>query len=970
MSTLRFRHPTRIAELPALLLAVVTDSARDIARDIAPAVLPPALALLALLGSPAPLTAQPAPAGPLQRVDLGPCCPEAPVRYQVSPAVVPLAGGGYAVVWAHRLHGIVEPFPGWKDFRGRILDATGTPVGAEFPVAAEGGEHPYFRLVAAALTGGGFVAVWTVYDDGDGPGVLARVFDRDGEPLGPPRGVPAATPGYQHSPRAVGLADGGFVVAWRREPLDGAPGHGAFVRRFDARGTPSGDDVAILPEASANPWDPGPDVAALTGGGFVATAFADTPEPNRDAVAFARIFDSDGHPRGDPFAVPGLRGVGLPWGGFAVSGREGAQRFDRQGQPRGEPVPLDHDPSAMASDPWGNLFLVGTRSSRERGADVTAQFLAARSTEAVTVPGPGPGATRHYEVTPDVAAGSDGSFVVVWTLETGLSARPEDDTGLGVLARRFVYKSAPGHLEPGFRRLVVEEDTAHPQIPVVRVGGSRGPLTVRYSLQGVEAEVQRDLGDAEGSLTFPDGDSTPRTVSVPLFEDARPERDERFLVLLDQVVEGEPRHDRVVVEIRDDDRSSPLVDGVEPPFQVGPGGLSPPRIVADRRGGFVVAWTRGDTSSSGERIDSLQARRIDRDGRILADVVRTPEADRYLRLRGLTASRAGFLMSWDDVYYDESADLERPFPTAQRFHLSGAEAGPPFPVRGHALAAFPFGNVAVASVQDDGDETGVFVDYHSTTGEVVGTFRANDATTGFQLHPDLAADAEGGLVVVWESFLPNRPGGDILLRRFDLTGTALSPEIRVTPPSTRQAAAPRVTVDSRGRSVVLWWGEGAEGTGFYARAFHASGRPAGEVFPVDVSGESGLRTVRSVALRDDGRFLVIGENRLHGDVLGRSFAFPGVSLGRALRLLPEVGAPVARVAVGPTGPFLVTWGEERGIHARALDTPPARPRRLRGGEEGASVSFPHDRYAVPGLPGRLPGSRRLGGLSRARPPRR
>lgn len=921
MSTLSFRHPVGIADVPALLLAV----------------LPLALAPLASLGSPAPLAAQPAPAGPLQRVDLGLCCPYAPVRYQVSPAVVPLAEGGYAVVWAHRLHGIVEPYPGWADFRGRILDATGAPVGPEFPVAEGGGEHPYFRLEAAALTGGGFVAVWTVYDDGDGPGVLARVFDESGQPAGPSQGVPAATPGYQHSPRVTGLADGGFVVTWRRQPLDGVPpGYGSLVRRFDARGTPLGDDVAILPEASANPWDPGPDVAALTGGGFVATAFVDNPEPNRDAQAFARIFDSDGRPHGDPFAVPGLRVVGLPWGGFAVSGRDGAQRFDPQGRPRGEPVPLDHDPPAMASDPWGNLFLVGTGNDREGGSGVTAQFLAARSTEAVTVPGLGAGRTRHYEVTPDVAAGSDGSFVVVWTFESGLSARPQHDTGLGVLAQRFVYESAPGQLEPGLRHLVVEEDSTTVEIPVVRVGGSRGPLTVRYSLQGLEAKVNRDLANVEGALTFPDGDSTPRAISVPLFEDVRPEREERFLVLLDQVVEGERRQDQVVVEIRDDDRASPLVGGIEPPFQVGADGLSPPQIVADRRGGFVVAWTRRDTASSGVGSDYLQARRIDRDGRVLADIVRTPDADRDLRLRGLAASRAGFVMSWDDVYLDESAYLERPFPMAQRFHLSGAEAGPPFAVRGHSVAAFPFGNVAVASVQDDGDEVGVFVDYHSTTGEVVGTFRANDAIRGFQLHPDLAADSEGGLVVVWESVLTNRPGGDILLRRFTNLGAPRSPEIRVTPPSTRQAAAPQVAVDSRGRAVVLWWGEGPEGTGFYLRAFHASGSPAGEAFPVDVSGESGLRTARAVALRDDGRFLVVGENGLHSDVLGRSFAFPGVSLGRALRLLPEIGAPAARVAVDPTGPFVVTWADQRGVHARVLDTPPAQPRRLRRGDEPGS----------------------------------
>jgi hypothetical protein len=86
----------------------------------------------------------------------------------------------------------------------------------------------------AALTGGGFVAVWTEENgDGNGTGIRARIYNNSGGAVGGAFTANPVTAGNQDDPRVVALDDGGFVVICDDENVNYLRG-----KRFDAIGQP------------------------------------------------------------------------------------------------------------------------------------------------------------------------------------------------------------------------------------------------------------------------------------------------------------------------------------------------------------------------------------------------------------------------------------------------------------------------------------------------------------------------------------------------------------------------------------------------------------------------------------------------------------------------------------------------------------------------------------------------------------
>ncbi|WP_293000033.1 Calx-beta domain-containing protein [Nevskia sp.] len=63
------------------------------------------------------------------------------------------------------------------------------------------------------------------------------------------------------------------------------------------------------------------------------------------------------------------------------------------------------------------------------------------------------------------------------------------------------------------------EDDGQAQVSVMRTGGSRGIATVDYATSGGTAVVGRDYISVTGTLTWLDGDSTPKLIAVPLVDD-------------------------------------------------------------------------------------------------------------------------------------------------------------------------------------------------------------------------------------------------------------------------------------------------------------------------------------------------------------------------------------------------------------------------------------------------------------------
>ena len=111
-----------------------------------------------------------------------------------------------------------------------IRDQLGNTVGLNArALASEGTE-----VDIAALEGGGFVAVYTLNND-----VLVRTFSNTGAAGVGPLAV-ASGSNSQNEPVVVGLADGGFVVAWD----DDTTGN-LFARKYEADGTTDGTTFTV-----------------------------------------------------------------------------------------------------------------------------------------------------------------------------------------------------------------------------------------------------------------------------------------------------------------------------------------------------------------------------------------------------------------------------------------------------------------------------------------------------------------------------------------------------------------------------------------------------------------------------------------------------------------------------------------------------------------------------------------------------
>ncbi len=82
----------------------------------------------------------------------------------------------------------------------------------------------------------------------------------------------------------------------------------------------------------------------------------------------------------------------------------------------------------------------------------------------------------------------------------------------------------------------------------------------------------------------------------------------------------------------------------------------------------------------------------------------------------------------------------------------------------------------------------------------------NTYTTGLQHHDDLAVDADGDFVVVWEDDLGNRDGAGsaIFGQRYDASGNRLGGEFQVNSYTTGGQRIPSVSVSPAGGFVVAW----------------------------------------------------------------------------------------------------------------------------------------------------------------------
>lgn len=101
----------------------------------------------------------------------------------------------------------------------------------------------------------------------------------------------------------------------------------------------------------------------------------------------------------------------------------------------------------------------------------------------------------------------------------------------------------------------VNEEAGNVSLTVNRTGGRVGVAFVDYAINAGTAQAGLDYGDVSGTITFADGDTTPKTITVPILDDAVAESNEAFEVILSNpsgvAHPGEPS--RTTVKIIDTD---------------------------------------------------------------------------------------------------------------------------------------------------------------------------------------------------------------------------------------------------------------------------------------------------------------------------------------------------------------------------------------------------------------------------------
>lgn len=288
--------------------------------------------------------------------------------YQYSPAVAPLADGGFLVLWSYEPR---RPDPNviaaWGDYSNfiyaRRYNAAGAPQGGEFAVSntpyASDVQYSLTDPVVTSLAGGNFLVSWsssasrkvtsggtTTYPTVEAGHVESRRFDASGVAqtgvflpftLTDLAATNAAGFGAPILPRVVPYGDGGFALVYLRGRQSVVSGvtteeRQQYIQRFTADGARIGSETALAApllapvtvSAGYTPVNFYVDSATTLANGDLLVTHRVRSCSTCDNKAYFSVYDSKGAVRiqDRPLALDGaniyVRGAALADGGFAI----------------------------------------------------------------------------------------------------------------------------------------------------------------------------------------------------------------------------------------------------------------------------------------------------------------------------------------------------------------------------------------------------------------------------------------------------------------------------------------------------------------------------------------------------------------------------------------------------------------------------------------------------------------------------
>ena len=242
----------------------------------------------------------------------------------------------------------------------------------------------------------------------------------------------------------------------------------------------------------------------------------------------------------------------------------------------------------------------------------------------------------------------------------------------------------------------------------------------------------------------------------------------------------------------------------------------------------------------------------------------------------------------------------------------------------------------------DGDARGIFGRRLDAAGmPVAGEIAINLTTAGDQNDPVVAPASDGGFLVLWEteSFNPPIPE-NVVARRFDASGMPVGGEIDINQYDLGDQEDIDVAADASGNFVVVWESDSQDGDyeTVVARRLDSSGQPVGMEMVVNTY-TTGNQDDPQLAVHPDGRFAVVWEDDTQDtgvdSIWARTFAADGTPLVDPFQVDQDPGRQMNPwAAFDSKGQVVFAWdslsqdGDDVGVVTAAFD--PASGERLAG----------------------------------------
>jgi hypothetical protein len=213
---------------------------------------------------------------------------------QDNPSVAMDSAGNFVIAWESSL----QDGSGTGVYAQRY-DRDGNPLGSEFQVNTYTAGNQDTPSVAMDRQGN-FVIAWeSALQDGSSDGIYAQRYDPNGNPVGGEFQVNTFTAGAQDDPKVAMDGDGNFVIAWESALQDG-DGDGVYAQRYDRDGNPLGIEFRVNTYTASN--QDTPSVAMDREGNFVITWESDLQDGSAGGV-YARRYDRNGNPEANEFRI-------------------------------------------------------------------------------------------------------------------------------------------------------------------------------------------------------------------------------------------------------------------------------------------------------------------------------------------------------------------------------------------------------------------------------------------------------------------------------------------------------------------------------------------------------------------------------------------------------------------------------------------------------------------------------------------